>query len=541
MLMIEGACVYDPRNGIHGQAKSIFVQNGRIVSGEQGTVDTVIPAAGLIAMPGGIDIHTHIAGPKVNTGRILCPEDHRRDPVRRTHSTRSGVGATVPSTFVTGYRYAKLGYTTVVEAAMPPLKARHVHEELADTPIVDKGALVLMGNNHFILNLIRQREKERLLDYITWLLEATGGYGIKVVNPGGVANWKRGSNVRHLDDEVYGYGVTPRQIIDTLLDINEELRLPHAVHLHCNGLGQAGSDEVALATMALAAGRRLHITHLQFSGYRKANGLPFASGAKALAAVVNSHPNLTVDVGQVIFGPAVTMTADGPLQYQLHQLTGERWVNNDIEGETGSGVVPLVYHEQSYAGAMQWLIGLELFLLIDNPWQVYLTTDHPNAGPFTAYPWIIRLLMDQSYREEVAAKLNKRAQQRTNVSDLSREYTLAEIAITTRAGPARALGLRHKGHLGIGAQADIAIYRPQANYQEMFAYPEYVIKEGQVVVNKGEVIRSCVGKTLLPELCQRQAVDSWLAPLFEQVYSVSWANYPVEKQRYFPWEVISCT
>jgi len=55
-------------------------------------------------------------------------------------------------------------------------------------------------------------------------------------------------------------------------------------------LGQAGSDEVALATMALAAGRRLHITHLQFSGYRKANGLPFASGAEALAAVVNSHP-----------------------------------------------------------------------------------------------------------------------------------------------------------------------------------------------------------------------------------------------------------
>ena len=150
----------------------------------------------------------------------------------------------------------------------------------------------------------------------------------------------------------------------------------------------------------------------------------------------------------------------------------------------------------------------------DSPWQVYLTTDHPNAGPFTAYPWIIRLLMDRSYREEVAAKLNKRAQQRTNVSDLSREYTLAEIAITTRAGPARALGLRHKGHLGIGAQADIAIYRPQANYQEMFAYPEYVIKEGQVVVNKGEVIRSCVGKTLLPELCQRQAVDSWFCLLY---------------------------
>ena len=31
----------------------------------------------------------------------------------------------VPSTFATGHRYALLGYTTVVEAATPPLAARH--------------------------------------------------------------------------------------------------------------------------------------------------------------------------------------------------------------------------------------------------------------------------------------------------------------------------------------------------------------------------------------------------------------------------------
>ena len=84
----------------------------------------------------------------------MRPEDHRGDVIPRTEITRSGVGYTVPSTFVTGYRYATMGYTTVMEAAVPPLGARHTHEELNDTPIVDKGCYPLMGNNYFVLKYI---------------------------------------------------------------------------------------------------------------------------------------------------------------------------------------------------------------------------------------------------------------------------------------------------------------------------------------------------------------------------------------------------
>ncbi len=45
-----------------------------------------------------------------------------------------------------------------------------------------------------------------------WLLGAAKGFAIKIVNPGGVENWKYGKNVHNLDDEVIGFGVTPRQI-----------------------------------------------------------------------------------------------------------------------------------------------------------------------------------------------------------------------------------------------------------------------------------------------------------------------------------------
>ena len=165
------------------------------------TAGRTIDAAGMVVMPGGVDMHCHIAGPKVNTARKMRPEDHRLDPVPRTSITRSGVGKTVPSTFATGYRYAAMGYTTAFDAAVPPMAARHAHEEFSDTPVIDKGFFVLMGNNEFIMQQIAAGEHERLRHYVAWLLHATRGYAVKLVNPGGVELWKFRGNAHTIDDE----------------------------------------------------------------------------------------------------------------------------------------------------------------------------------------------------------------------------------------------------------------------------------------------------------------------------------------------------
>ena len=147
----------------------------------------------------------------------------------------------MPSTFTTGYRYAGLGYTTAFDAAVAPLMARHSHSELDDTPCVDGGIFVLMGNDEYLLRQIEAGERDRARDYAAWLLGATGAYAIKIVNPGGVEAWKTGQrNVSGLDDSVAGRRVTPRAILETLADAANALRLPHPVHIHCNNLGIAG-------------------------------------------------------------------------------------------------------------------------------------------------------------------------------------------------------------------------------------------------------------------------------------------------------------
>jgi formylmethanofuran dehydrogenase subunit A len=528
-LRIAGGRVYDPANGVNGEERDVCLRDGRVVD----DVDehaTRIDARGMVVMPGGVDIHAHIAGPKVNAARRLAPEEHRGDVHARSDVLRAGTGGMVPSTFVTGYRYALLGYTTVVEAATPPLAARHVLSELRDTPMIDALFLVLLGNNVALFDLIR-RDPARVRDAVAWWLEATGGYGVKLVNAGGIERWKRGAgNVTSLDDEVAG--VTPRAVIEAIATAVHDLGLPHPVHVHCNNLGVAGNWRTTLDTLKTVEGRRAHLAHLQFHAYGGRPGGRMRSKAPEIAEYLASHPEFSADVGQVMFGDATTMTADAPVSERLRDITGGKWVNADTEVETGCGIVPFTYKEKNYVHALQWGIGLELFLLSRDPWRLVLSTDHPNGGSFLSYPKLIRLLMDREYRNDQLKRANKKAIRSTVLlDDLDREYTLEEIAIVTRAGPARLLGLAHKGHLGTGADADVTIYDDRQDREEMFSAPRYVIKGGRVVVRDGEIVEALGGDLLRVAAPHDPAVADVLRERFEERYTVQFDNYPVRE----PW------
>src|ERR1700760_3986755 len=128
MLRISGGKVYDPANGIDGQIKDLCIDDqGKFVAAVDG--GRTIDATGLIVFPGGVDVHTHVAGAALNFARAMIPEDHRRHrEFVRPLTTRGGIGGSTPTTFITGYLYAGLGYTTVNEPAVAMLAARHAHE-----------------------------------------------------------------------------------------------------------------------------------------------------------------------------------------------------------------------------------------------------------------------------------------------------------------------------------------------------------------------------------------------------------------------------
>jgi formylmethanofuran dehydrogenase subunit A len=547
-LLVMNGFVYDPLNRVDGEKMDIAVKDGKIVKKVNDSKARMIDASGMIVMPGGVDIHCHIAGSEVNTGRLLRPEDHYRDFERKTRTTRSGVGRSIPSTFTTGYRYARMGYTTIMNPSMPPLEAKHTHEELSDTPMLDKASYPLLGDWWFVLEYLAAGDVEECARHVGWLLGSTKGYAIKIVNPGGLEAWGFGQNVTSLDDQVPHFCTTPREIIRGLCKVNRLLNLPHTIHVHTNNLGKPGNYLTTIETMKSVEDLptenkpAIHITHCQFSAFKGDDWRTLESGAEEIASYVNNHSHVTMDMGQVIFTDTTTMTADGPFQYALHGLTHNKWVNHDVETETSAGIVPFHYRRKSYVHAIQWSIGLELALLITDPWKIFMTTDHPNGGPFTEYPRIIAWLTSEKAREATMKRINPRARSRSLLPSIDRELTMYEIATVTRAGQARALGLKNKGHLGVGADADIAIYNvnpevvdPSTKYKtfrKAFKRAAYTIKSGKKVVRDGEVLKQVDGRTIWLDVqtSEPSRITDEMKRRFKEYWTVEYENYSVSER-----------
>jgi formylmethanofuran dehydrogenase subunit A len=432
----------------------------------------VFDARDLVVMPGGVDLHSHVASPAVREARRLC--------------AAAAGGPCLPSIGDTGRRYARMGYTTVFDAAVAPSGARAAHDDLDAMPIVDKGLYVLAGNHALALAAIAAGDSAELAAVLAWLVRAAGAHAVKVVNPGGVAAWRDGAPPP----------ADPPALVRAFADAVADLRLPHPLHLHLPGLGEPGNATLTLRCLDALGVRPAHVTHAQFHAYGGRTARGFRSRAPEIAAFLNDHPNLTADVGQVVFGPAVTLSADSPAQDRLRRLTHRRWLSLDVESETGCGIVPHVYDARSRVASVQWAAGLELMLLTRDPWRIALSTDHPNGGPFAAYPLIVRLLMDRAFRDEMLGRAHPDTLRRTALAGIAREYTIDEIAIVTRAGPARILGLERKGHLGPGADGDLVLYRRDADIEAMFTAPVAVFKDGRLVVREGDILDESPGRTL---------------------------------------------
>ncbi len=199
----------------------------------------------------------------------------------------------------------------------------------------------------------------------------------------------------------------------------------------------------------------------------------------------------------------------------------------DAECEGSGGAVPYRYQQKSFVNSLQWLIGLEIFLLAEDPWRLFFTTDHPNGGPFTRYPHLIRLLMDADFRLECMAGLHPDAIAMSLLKDLKKEFSLYEIATMTRTAAARMLGLHDRGHLLPGGIADIAVYSEQADKESMFTGAHLVFKNGELVVEKGVVQQRIRGRTQTIQAQFDPHIKRDIQAYYDRFYNLSLDNFAV--------------
>jgi formylmethanofuran dehydrogenase subunit A len=534
ITLLKNAKVIDPAHGKDGVKEDIYIRNGRIIAkpSDAEKIQQTIDLNGKVVMAGAIDMHSHIGGGKVNIARMMLPEfqETKRYTEPEAHiCTPHCAHHATPSTTDTGMRYIEMGYTAAFEPAILAINARQAHLEMGDTPMIDKGGYVVLGNDDYFLRLLSQKADQKTInDYVAWTLNATQAIGIKVVNPGGISAFKFNQRRLDLDENHSFYQITPRQVLQSLSRAVHDLGIAKPLHVHSNNLGVAGNFQTTLDTMGASDGVPMHLTHIQFHSYGTEGDKKFSSAAAQIAQALNINKHITCDVGQILFGQTVTASGDNMMQHlNANHANPKKSVIMDIECDAGCGVVPFKYKDQNYVNALQWAIGLEIFLSVEDPWRIFLTTDHPNGAPFTCYPHLIRLLMDKTFRNDAFAKLNLDAQAMSNLTAINREYSLYEIATMTRAGAAKLIGLNDRGHLGVGAAADITVYTEQEDKEAMFGKPDYVFKDGELVVKDGKVVKVVWGKTHTVKPAYDVSVENDLKDYFDKYHTVKLDNFKI--------------
>ena len=529
--------VFDPTQRINGQKMDIFVEDGKIVNPHKSDLykfRTSYDVNGMIVMAGAIDIHSHIAGGNVNNARLLSPEVHSNFVKKSLDRKKNLPGFNSRWTAEgTGYRYVEMGFTTVVEPAILPINSFLTHLELEKIPMIDKAGLAILGNDSFLLESMHKKKGQNFLnDYVAYTVNSTKCLGLKVINAGGAEFFKKGGETFNLDDVVPSYGVTSRDILTSLNKANEELKIKHPLHVHCNNLGVPGNIKTILETIKTAEGRRMHLAHVQFYGYDNKGKKGFSSGSVDLADAVNQNKNITVDVGQVMFKPTLTISSDVLRQFGArNNANPKKWIINEVE-DGGGGIIPYEYKKKNFVNSLQWLIGLEIFLLVKDPSKVFFTTDHPNGAPFTSYPELFRLLMDYDFRMQQISLINQDSIKFSFLKDIKRTYSLNDIAIMTRSSPANILGLKDRGSLKPGCIADISIYDPNQNIDEMFRRAKYVFKNGDEVVKNGKVLKHKNTRTIAANIKFEKSIIKSVENWTNRFYSLDKEEFKVD-ENYF--------
>jgi formylmethanofuran dehydrogenase subunit A len=135
--------------------------------------------------------------------------------------------------------------------------------------------------------------------------------------------------------------------------------------------------------------------------------------------------------------------------------------------------------------------------------------------------------MDKTYRNEVFSLISPDAQAMSTLASIDREYSLYEIAIMTRAGAAKLVGLHDRGHLGVGGAADITVYSDNPDREKMFMKPDYVFKDGQLVVKDGNIVKVTWGAThtVKPEF--DRSIEKEISKYYDSFHTVKMQHVKV--------------
>ena len=228
------------------------------------------------------------------------------------------------------------------------------------------------------------------------MIWAAKAYGVKAVNPGGVAAWKWGKDAKSLSR-------AGRRLQQG--DAGADHRGPGR---HRRRAGPAAPAAPALQQPRGAGQRRHHARNDEGPGRQPGpHGPPAVPRlrrrrlAHDALRVGRRSPSTSTPIRTSRPTPARSCSATrsrspptAPGSTCSTSSPAASGATSTSRTRPAAASSPTPTRRRTWSTRCSGPSGLELLLLIDDPWRIFLTTDHPNGAGFWRYPEIIQLLMN---------------------------------------------------------------------------------------------------------------------------------------------------
>lgn len=445
-LLLRGAHVVDPLNGVNGIA-DVAVADGKIAAvgrDLEGSAREVIDLTGLVLQPGIIDSHVHLGS---MWGSPFGPK-----------------------------MLAMNGVTTCLDMAGP------LDDILNNVPEYGAGinmAILQFASPPFTFKT-NAPSKQEMIDLIDASLEG-GALGVKLLG---------------------GHYPLKPDVSSTLIKTALERRAYVAWHA---GTSEHGSNiEGMIEAVEMADGYPLHLAHI--NAYCRGAIKNEIEEAKTAVELLKKNPNIFCESYiSPKNGTRLTCDAEGKIQSKVTGNCLRHFgFSEDRDGVRKALLAQkafVVYDAGGYSDLCTGEEGLKR-------WEA---ADSDVGGSFNINPPIPRILLAQAKRDDGSFVVdaistdggciprNVIISQGLSLVKLD-VLTLSEFAQKTSLNPARMLRLTTKGHLSVGADADITVY----DYATQTPKASFV--EGRKVLWNGEIVAK--GATVICTEHGRKAIEA---------------------------------
>ncbi|MBP3439525.1 MAG: amidohydrolase family protein [Sutterella sp.] len=445
-LLLRGAHVVDPLNGVNGIA-DVAVADGKIAAvgrDLEGAAREVIDLTGLVLQPGIIDSHVHLGS---MWGSPFGPK-----------------------------MLAMNGVTTCLDMAGP------LDDILNNVPEYGAGinmAILQFASPPFTFKT-NAPSKQEMIDLIDASLEG-GALGVKLLG---------------------GHYPLKPDVSSTLIKTALERRAYVAWHA---GTSEHGSNiEGMIEAVEMADGYPLHLAHI--NAYCRGAIKNEIEEAKTAVELLKKNPNIFCESYiSPKNGTRLTCDAEGKIQSKVTGNCLRHFgFSEDRDGVRKALLAQkafVVYDAGGYSDLCTGEEGLKR-------WEA---ADSDVGGSFNINPPIPRILLAQAKRDDGSFVVdaistdggciprNVIISQGLSLVKLD-VLTLSEFAQKTSLNPARMLRLTTKGHLSVGADADITVY----DYATQTPKASFV--EGRKVLWNGEIVAK--GATVICTEHGRKAIEA---------------------------------